>query len=263
MSKLTRGFGYIPQLETPELIQEQGMDNDKFLCSLKDAQPTYPVLSEDNPEWIEIINQGNMGSCVGASLCGLTSVLHAQHTGHLEKFSVMGAYLKSQQIAGLKGDRGSTISAAQKLMNTEGIALDADFPYPSRYSSRLPQGYVDFPKVQLLSSKLIEDVDLAFEILNNGGALHFGVMWGRECELDKCTRYSGRGGGGHAVYCYGLKEDNPQYARMFNSWSERFGNNGTVLWKDTFIRDVLKHRWSVCVGYSVGDTVIDDKIYED
>jgi hypothetical protein len=260
MSNLQRGFGYIPQLETPELIDEHGIDNDRLLCHAKGVDPTYPV--DGDHDWNPIKNQGSLGSCVGASLSSLASVLHAQNTGHLEDFSIACGYYQSQRIAGIRGDKGSTISAAQKLITGDGICLESDWKYTGRYSNRVPSGFDQFPKVKLLASKTVKDVDLIFEFLRAGACIHVGLGWNRSCELNKCTRYTRGSGGGHAVYLYGLDKENPKYAKMFNSWSRNFGLEGMVYWKDSFLSDVLKDSWSTFVAYSVGEFEADEGVFE-
>jgi hypothetical protein len=191
--------------------------------------------------WLRVENQGSIGSCQGCSLTECAEYCYPIATGgKVVQLSMMYAYLRSQQMDGINGDRGSTLSGGTKAAR-EGICTDAVGPYPGGYPG---WGWItdgmkkDAEKYKLKSVVDIKDSEQAKQFIGSGiGVVHIGIAWNGSMSPDSngCIRsYRGGGGGGHAVvYCGYLPDDlvgqrssKGYWFLLKNSWGSRWGKGG-------------------------------------
>ena len=259
MSQFERHFGYAIDKERPDELDANGLDPEQVLRTTRAAHPNFNPYADP---WNQLMNQRSIGSCQGCSLAHLTQIMVAQQVGRHAMFSGMQAYIMSQRVDGIRGDSGSTLSGGQKVAKTEGICMEKHWPYPSRYSANIPNGYDEFPRVRIPASKRITDVDLAWDLLSAGAALHIGATWGRCMEQQVCDRYYGPVAGGHATFLYGLVEGSDN-AIHHNSWGPNFGTNGRNQYTKTFFKELMRQRWTVVIAYQPTDLEVDERILDD
>lgn len=263
MAKFKRVFGYAIADERTEELNANGVEPELVLMAARGA---YPEFTPYAVPFSRLMNQKSIGSCQGASLSHICQLMVYQQIDFQCQFSAMQAYIESQKIDGIRGDRGSTLAGGQRLAGDEGICLERDWPYPNpvRYNSREPQGYDDAPRVIMTASKVINDADLAWDLLKAGAALHIGSNWGSSQEKEICTDYRG-GSGGHARFIYGMKED-PRYpdglAWHQNSWGPGWCDNGRNLYAKSMLASEMGHRYTVVIAYQPTDLQIDPQIIE-
>lgn len=191
--------------------------------------PFYKVPSL----WYKIEHQKSMGSCQGHAASGCMEVSHFYLTGEEKHFSRMFAYIQSQKFDGITSDRGSTISAGAKTLIEVGLPLEETFPYPSRYTRKIPQAAYDeageYKSQQAVWLKTYDDV---INFLDAGlGAINIGVRWGR---------------GGHAVCITETIEGGG--VKVANSWGTNWGDNGWFTWTARQLKQKMTESFTQAVG---------------
>lgn len=255
----TRTFGYAIEDERGDEIDANGQDPDHVLLSCRAAYPQFNAYA--NP-FSRLTNQRAIGSCQGVSLGHITQIECVQQFSQHVRFSGMQAYVESQNIDGIRGDRGSTLAAGQKVAATIGIVREKDWPYPDRYSTQPPPGYEQAPRVFINSSKRVKDADLIWDLLAASSAIHMGVSWGRCFEANICTQWRRPVSGGHAVLLYGLVEGSDN-AWLHNSWGPGFGVNGRVQVTKEFIKQTIRNdRYATFVAYDPTGIELSGDVFE-
>lgn len=258
MPDFTRSFGYAIADERPDELRANGMDPEAAMMAARSAVPGF---NAEHDPYLRLMNQGQQGSCQGASLSVIAQGLLFQTHAIQPRMSAQQAYLESQKLDGLYGrDRGSTLAAGARFFRETGMCLEREFPYPvpPRYSTRFPQGYDQFPRIYAHHSKPTSDFDLIWDALDTASFIHWGVSWGACFEQKVCDRYYGPVSGGHAIFGHGKTERGNM--RVPNSWGSGFGVNGMVEWTPEFTKQVLRQRWTVAVIYPAADLRVDDEI---
>lgn len=255
------------------------LENREELFSTSTQCPTYAF--GDLPErvdprrselaekgWLRVENQGQIGSCQGASLTTCLEYCYAVATHAVEQFSMMYAYLLSQKFDGINGDRGSTLSGGTKAAK-QGICRDKLGPYPRTYPgmSWMTQAMHDDAKnFKLKSHTTLKSADEIRNYLGAGaGIVHIGIMWGNEMTPDAngcIRRFSGSGGGGHAVVLCGYLPDSDVGQRsskgywllLQNTWAKRWGVQGFAYLDPSAAETMCRHRFSAIVGRSDMET---------
>lgn len=202
--------------------------------------------------WLNIEDQSNMSSCVGNASSTVAEIaFHIASGGQVIQLSRMWAYLKSQEIAGITGDRGSQIDAASESGKMDGYCLESLFPYPNRYTTQIPQGCKeDAEKRQIRQHVMIKDYDGLITWIGSGsGAVLVGMLWTQE--LANCNGlvedYVARNVlGGHAVAWVGYDKD--KMPDLANSHGKQWGDGGFARWTRKAIDKVLGHRDTVAIG---------------
>lgn len=242
---LTRGtLGYRYDLERPAWLEQNGHDP-RVMLKAAETLPAFNPFS--NPlDVIEIRNQLKVSACAGFSGALVKAICYWRHTGRTEVFSALGCYILAQRLDGIRGDNGATLSGVQRVLTQHGLCLDSEWPFRGRYDAREPN-----PKPRYLyrlkNSKPIKDVGLAFEWLQAGLPIHWGISWGREMDREVVDSFTGRGGGGHAIVTWLLKDNDTAICE--NSWGERWNGDGCHVWTRKAIGQMLKHKWTVAIGY--------------
>lgn len=197
-----------------------------------------PVTSFPNyrkpSEWLNIEHQGSMGSCQGHALSSCVEVSYYFETGEEIQLSRMYGYIKSQLESGIRGDRGSTISAGGQVAIKYGLPLESLWPYSGRYTRRIPsEAESGASKHKVSQAVRLESYDEVMEFLRAGlGAINIGVRWGRS--------------GGHAV-CIAEEHGNGG-VNVANSWGETWGKQGWFQWDSRELKQKMKESYTVAIG---------------
>lgn len=208
-------------------------------------------------DWLRTEDQGQIGSCQGQMLATVAEMSIYAATKQTVQLSAMWAYLQSQKVDGIRGDNGSTLSGGSEMAQSLGLCLESLFPYPSRYITTIPAGCAaDAATRKLRTSQALPDYEAVMKWLRHGvGGVGIGIGWNRYCEPDVngcITRYAS-GGGGHAVPLvdwYGKFKDEKKrpFIELKNSWSKRWGVNGSAFIKPSIIDYWCKNE--TVIGYS-------------
>ena len=209
--------------------------------------------------FVYVEDQSNQGSCQGNALSTGIECCRTVHGGTLSQLSRQAAYVLSQKIDGISGDRGSTISAGIKLAMGDGICLESVWPYPSSYSARVPAGYAAAAKYRIAGHSAVTSYDELLRHLTLG-TIHIGVMW--SSGVDRGVANNGAvleswpagGAGGHSIEAVGyrvtdymgepLPGDQP-YCEWVNSWSKRWGYDGRFLTSPRATEQMRTSKWAV------------------
>lgn len=190
----------------------------------------------DHRGWLQIENQGPVGSCAGHAESTCLEVCNYIATGgNVVQLSRMFCYLAGQQMCGLFGaDQGSTIEGVVEASKRVGVCLESTFPYPGRYITSVPNSAtIEAAQHKLRSHVNIGGYQQGFDFVGSGvGGLIIGIDWVQS--LINCTGIvdSLRGGsvGGHALAIVGyskrLDRQGRKYLWLANSHGRQWGNNG-------------------------------------
>ena len=227
------------------------------------------VDPREHPEagngFLQIENQGSIGSCQGNSLTECAEFCYYLAAGVVIQFSRMFAYIASQMKDGIRSDSGSTLSGGTEAAKDFGFCPESDAPYPGRYPG---WGYITAKmrelakKFTLQSHTVIRSAEQAKQYLGSGiGILQWGLSWGGSMDPDRDGCIAGRwsaGRGGHAICLVGYVKNHPRgrtnssgyWFLLKNSWGKRWGDNGYAYVDPAVVEASLRHRWTVLLGRS-------------
>jgi C1A family cysteine protease len=241
-------------------------EDQEFLNSLPDESPvlamrgTYDEVRVDARKVMKIEHQGAVGSCQGHALSSCVELCYYIATGDLTRqLSRAYGYYETQRIDGITSDRGSTISGGIKLATTRGIPQEKLWTYSGRYDNRRPANWTevetDAQQHRIGQSYRMTTYDGVRTFLGSGqGGISIGISWSGEVDRAIVERFSGSGGGGHAIALLGLSArlDNSgrPYVLMMNSWGANWGNGGWAEWSPSAVEQMLRHRYTACFGLS-------------
>jgi hypothetical protein len=251
MSEFT---GYPIESEDREYIA--GLPNESPVLAMRG---TYTEVRLDPRVLIPVENQKALGSCAGHSLSSILEWCYCIGTaGQTIQLSRAMAYFATQEIDGIRGDSGSTVSGGAKLATTKGVCREVLWPYPTRYDARWPQDrdavLADAAKHKVETVTRITSYEGFRTFLGAGlGGIHTGISWGNSMNKAVVETFSA-GGGGHSIcgLCLSERLDSKgePYCWIQNSWSESFGNKGWQEWSPTAIRQMLRHPHTAFIGLS-------------
>lgn len=239
-----RTFGYRIEDEDIDSLMSRGRKAEDVLLMFKYKVPKWNQYAP--PDMVNILDQGQVGSCQGQSLAKMFQICYFLATGRVLNFSAMAGYILAQRHDGLIGrDVGSTLSGGQRAA-ADGICLEKDWPYTGRYDSRIPNVPRPF---KLVASKPTNDPDLISEALDAGLPVQTGMTWNHELDRDLVTNYTGRGAqGGHATTLW-QKKSNGNWINH-NSWGSGWAGDGRSEWTPQAARQIITYRTNTFVIYS-------------
>lgn len=238
-------LGYAIEKERKFILEEHGQDPNQMLMQFKDSFPKTDIQA--NPLGaVDILNQGNQGSCQGHSLALIFSICFFLATGRKAAFSRAAAYYLSQEHDGINGDQGSTLSGGQKVA-TEGLCLETDWTYPSSYNPRRPATATpDKFSYKLNVSRPLKTRQEVEDWLRAGLPIQTGLSWGPSCNEEVVDNWT-PGGGGHSTTLWLLSGEDPN---NLNSWGNLWNKDGMQKWTWRATERILAHRWTVLMGYA-------------
>lgn len=248
---------------------EQYEDRDGLAAESFVLAPPPPVFAApeflDPREYLRVEDQGRIGSCSGNARTTVEELVAFYLDQQRHEFSRMGAYLAGQKLDGLLGrDVGSTISGQARAAKQFGTAPEDVFPYPSSYTSRIPDAYWGAAAIrQTRSTTKLSSYREVFDFLARGiGGVVIGIPWLASlanAQSGLIEDATGQNYGGHALALIGYRpashggrsdREGRAYILMQNSHSERWGNRGRAL-----VAPHLFDRWgrdgySEMIGFS-------------
>lgn len=215
--------------------------------------------------WLQVENQGSIGSCQGQSLTECLEYCYAiVNPGRVIQYSRMYAYLVSQMESNIRTDSGSTLEGGTRAA-LKGICTEDIAPYTGSYpgwSWVTPAMRAMAEKHKLRAVIEMKSAEHVKQFIGSGiGIVQLGISWGNEMTPDGkgCIRsFSGRGGGGHAiVFCgyvpdevVGVKSSAGYWILLKNSWGTRWGVNGYAYVDPRAVDQMLTHQWTSMYGRS-------------
>lgn len=256
--------GYAIELEDRDALRATATRAEMLMMGDLPARvdPRQHKLYLEN--WLQVEDQGQIGSCQGQALTECGEYCYTILTGKVIQLSRMYAYIASQMESNIRSDSGSTLSGGTAAF-LKGICLESIAPYPSRYPgwSWVTEAMKADAKKYLLKShtemKSAEDVK---RFIGSGiGIVQIGITWGGDMSPDSngcIKRFSGMGGGGHSVVFagyvtdedVGVKSTTGWWGLLKNSWSKRWGKAGFAYVDPSAIDSMLRGRFTVMYGRS-------------
>lgn len=199
------------------------------IAQLRAAFPNRVDLRSKMPP---IIDQGELGSCTAAALCGVVGYLDPKLTG-----SILFLYYNERVIEGtIPYDAGAYIHTGVNSLKKTGICEQKLWPYDiSKFAIKPPNNcYTDALKHKALTVKNIKnDIYSMKSALLAGHPFAVGIQLHSSFESDYVTRTGivkmplkdDNVLGGHAVVCVGYVESKKCWI-MRNSWGRGWGDKG-------------------------------------
>ena len=206
--------------------------------------------------WLQVEDQGQIGSCQGNSLTECGEYCYTVATGKVIQLSRMYAYIASQMESNIRGDSGSTLEGGTKAF-MKGVCTEALAKYPSSYPGwqYITQAMRDeATKYQLQSIVEIKSADHVKQFIGSGiGIVQIGINWNDYMsnpvngfiEDFRPTRFDG----GHAICLAGYVPDDDVgkkssagwWVLLKNSWSKRYGVGGYAYVDPRAIDKMIAH----------------------
>jgi len=215
--------------------------------------------------WMQMENQGQIGSCQGQSLTECLEYCYAiVNPSQVMQYSRMYAYLASQMENNIRTDSGSTLGGGTRAAK-KGICQESIAPYPNRYpgwswiTDTMRRDAVNHRLQSVVEMKSAEHIK---QFIGSGiGIVQIGISWGNEMTPDSrgcITSFSGRGGGGHAVVFagyvpdddVGVKSSAGWWLLLKNSWGSRWGLGGYAYVDPRAVDQMLRHQFTSMYGRS-------------
>lgn len=188
-------------------------------------------------EWQQVENQASVGSCQGHAKTDAEELAIYRATGQIVQLNRAFSYWTSQQIDGIRGDVGSTISGGCKASQKYGTCLESIQPYTGRYVTQFSKEcFTDAATRKLEKFMALPNYDAVLRWLYYGiGGIVIGIQWDDSCEGDadgKVERHRpGPRSGGHALSLLDWNtrfrdaKNRPYIARK-NSWGINYSQQG-------------------------------------
>ena len=218
--------GYRFNLEDVDyLLANQMKESELLACT--SVSMDRPKEIDPRP-WSPMRNQSNEGSCQGHAIAAAGEGCYYVGTKQFQPFSPDLAYYLTQQIDGIRGDRGSTIAGGMKMAATIGFAPESFMPYTPKYNPQdIPSDYKEVCAPNKVNKyTVIKTFQQAFDWISLGlGFISYGLAWNVSISNTGVMSWSPGGGGGHAnaIMGYGANRDSdglPDFLWGKNSWGD-------------------------------------------
>jgi len=247
--------GWDPKAENHSALMASAEPGVRWMTGDTDQLP----IEVDPRPWHVIEFQMSMGSCQGHAntsvVEGIQQAIHGKHTPLCRMF----AYIGTQKIDGISGDKGSTIKGGGDFARDVGHCAESLWPYTGRYTRNIPDECYKNTIAKISKYVSLKSSDQLHRFIGSGqGFGLLGIMWGRDIDQQVgagqvVTRYDGNGRGGHAIAILGYYFDSSLNEIVFiiaNSWDERWGERGYFRVSASCMNQMLKHRWTVLLGFT-------------
>lgn len=205
---------------------------------------------------LKVEMQWGLSSCTGNAITTCMETLWGFQSGNFSKvkqLSRMYAYLKGQQVFGNFGrDAGCGIAAIIKAMQN-GCCEESVFPYPEKYSTKIPAAAEQTASARkVLSHAMAEDFDQVIDAMDGCGVLDFGTIWtgamhnfkGVVLDLEHVKEDGSRSGHSYAGVGF-VMHNRELHVVVANSHSERWGTKGYGLMTKRAFDYLVRRPYSV------------------
>lgn len=215
-------------------------------------------------DWMQIENQGQVGSCAGhARTSCQETAYYVQSGGQQIQLNRMFAYLSAQKRDGISGDRGSTISGNCEGAQEWGTCLESLWPYRGVYPQTgwraIPQEcWQKASDYRIKSWKPLRSYEEVLAWQSHGiGGVNIGIRWSVQPDSRGLVQSYRATGGGHSValleWTKRYKDDRGRpYIVLFNSWGRNWGVNGVCYVKPAIVDEWCQHQTVVGMSDMVG-----------
>lgn len=187
-----------------------------------------------------VLNQGNLGSCVGHGTASAWSYAHNAATGDQYDVSRLMIYYEARKAIGTTSwDSGCQIVDAVNWLQRWGSCKESLWPYEiSRFAQKAPNAaYTEAKSHKVVSARKVDNADgrsIRLALTNGypvivGSLVYSGInkITRRNYTLEM-PRKGERPIGGHAYLLIG-HDDSKRLYRARNSWSSSWGDRGDFL----------------------------------
>lgn len=196
----------------------------------------YDIYDKNKDFFPEIVDQGNIESCVPTCISTIYYYLTMKQSNHLN-FRISRLYLYYQfrrLYDDVKLDEGSTIRDCINILHTDGIVPEFLYPYIENKVFNNPSDFLEkysrfckclgFENIsrKVIKQKLLLDYPVLcgiklFDSVYTDEVKNTGIISYSE-EYDKIL-------GGHCIILIGF-DDNKKYYKFINSWGSTWGDKG-------------------------------------
>ncbi len=213
-----------------------------------------PVIPRDQWEDVDwsylhkvVIDQGNIGSCAGATTVGTIMGIRKAAGADLVVLSASPIY--GQANGGV--DRGATMSSVLQAARRVGATPVDIISHHAWRQSTWPRGWQEHARpFRILEFYDAPSFDMIATGLIRGFLLAYGIMLGNSFRPNAqgiIPPQSGSGGG-HAMVGCGLKKiGNTWYIKTLNSWGASWGLGGFCYVPESYFRGTFLDAWAVRV----------------
>jgi hypothetical protein len=239
-------MGYSIRNEDREYLEDVGEQQSLLMKAFQDSFPVWNATA-DPLGCIDVVTQGNQGSCQGQSIALVFSICYFLATARRQSFSAACGYYLSQKYDGIRGDNGSTLSGGAKVATQHGMCLESDWPYPAQYNPREPANVPYLFKLK--ATKPMRTVGDCKEWLSLGLPIQQGSKWNNSCSKEVVDNWQPmRGSGGHSTTFWQLS--NLSNVKNINSWGKGWNGDGVHEFTFLSISRMLQDPDTVLIGYS-------------
>ncbi len=250
---------------TPGWLHE---DEDLEYLHQDDATFAY-ADADDAPEtfdprdWLQVEQQGSLGSCAGHAASTATEICEFLETkGDKVQLSRAFAYIFGQHEASIIGDRGCTITGVVKSLKKNGICSEESWPYVADYPAihDVPEAaIVEARRHKIVNHSYLQSYQETLNYLQSGqGAVIIGIPWtaglaNNQSGVIRSDNSRGKNLGGHAVCLCGWSAPegggNP-WLILANSHGKKWGKNGFAVCSPGWIDNNAGQRSAEFIGVS-------------
>ena len=229
----------------------------------------YDIYDKNRDFFPEIVDQGNIESCVPTCISTVYYYLTMKQSNHLN-FRISRLYLYYQfrkLYDNVKLDEGSTIRDCINILHNDGIIPEFLYPYienkvfnnPSEFLEKYSRfckclGFENISR-KVIKQKLLLDYPVLcgiklFDNIYSDEAKNTGIINYSE-EYDKIL-------GGHCIILVGF-DDDKKYYRFINSWGTTWGDKGFGYLPYEYIKNIrLSNEFYIIKNISNPSIILED-----
>ena len=231
-------FPWKPQpLLDRAILQEKASHFPKF----RETQALIPPRIDNRQYCSPVADQGSLGSCTafanGKGLREYLEIRHHEKYGQFTPMSPLFLYYEERSLDGtINIDSGAAVADGLEVLQTEGCAPEADWPYVISNFTIMPptEAYQDALSWKIRMPEVLSSLTDIKEAVAQGAPVVIGFTFYDSSMYSTQVAQTGvmpmpaandQPDGGHAVLVVGY-DDNDQWLIVKNSWGPGWGDKG-------------------------------------